>query len=225
MADFEALLDEAELPERTVNVCLQGKLRGDWELLSEQLQEAKQRDRESMSDDGGRSIAEQMEALEERMRAATVAVRLRALEEADGVPGRTRFNRLLAEHPPRKENRLDATLGLNKDTFFDALIPMSVVDVTAHDGDVHVPDGKWVNRMLGRITAKQWDDLANAAFVLNGGGVDVPFSPAASRITQDSGETSRRRSGSASASNGGTAGNRKKSSSTSTTKKGGSSGQ
>lgn len=220
MADFDALLDESELPERTVHVCLQGKLRGEWELLNEQLQEARQRDRQSLSDDGGRAIAEQMAALEERMRAATVGVRLRALPDAeDGTPGRTRFNRLLAEHPPRKENRLDASLGLNKDTFFDALIPLSVVDVTAHDGDVHVPDAKWVTRMLGKITAKQWDDLANAAFVLNGGGVYVPFSPTASRITQDSAETSRRRSGSASASSGGTAGKPKKSRSTSTTKK------
>lgn len=221
MTDFDALLDEAELPERTVNVCLRGKLRGEWELLSEQLSEARQRPRESMSDDGGRAIAEQMAELEERMREGTVGVRLRALPEEKGVPGRTRFNRLLAEHPPRKENRLDATLGLNKDTFFDALIPMSVVDVTANDGDVFEPDDKWVVRMLSRITAKQWDDLANAAFMLNGGGVDVPFSPTASRITQDSAETSRRRSGSASASGGGTAGSRRKSPSTRTTKKAG----
>lgn len=225
MADFDALLDEAELPERTVSVCLRGKLRAEWELLNEQLSEAQQRERSSMSDDGGQAVAEQMAELEERMRAGTVTVRLRALGDRDGTPGRTRFNRLVAEHPPRDDNRLDATLGVNKDTFFDALIPLSVVDVTAHDGDVHVPDDAWVERMLTRITARQFDDLANAAFLLNGGGVDVPFSPAASRLTRDSAATSKQRSGSGSASGGSTGGSRKKSRSTSTTTKGGSSGR
>lgn len=222
MADFNALLDEAELPERTVNVCLRGKLRGDWEKLDEQYKEARQRDRQSLSDDGGRAITDEMRDLEEQMRASTVAVRLRALpDDEEGTPGRVRFNKLIAAHPPRQGNRRDANLGVNLDTFFDALVPLSVVDVTAHDGDVFVPDAEWIVKLLGKITSKQWNDLADAAFVLNGGSVDIPFSPTASRTIRDSDETSRRQSDSASASGGGTAGSRKKSPNTRTTKKGG----
>lgn len=206
--DIEALLDQAEQPEKLVPICLRGDLRAEWEELERQLQEARRSPRSSMADDGGRAVAEQMAELEKRMQSATVTLRLRALP-------RREWKKLIEAHPPQSD--ADKRVGVSQATFYDALIARCLVEpeITAEQ----------LARMLDVITSGQYDQLAEAAWGLNRRDVDVPFSPTASRITRNSDETSRQQSGSAFPTSGGAAGSRSKSPSTRTTRKGGSSGR
>lgn len=206
MADFdiEALLDQAAQPEQSLTLCLRGDLRAEWEALERQFGEVRKRPRESLADDGGASIAAEMKQLEEQMRSSIVAIRLRALP-------RREWKKLIEAHPPKTDT--DKKIGLDQASFYDALIAKCLISPEL--------SSEQLTKMLDVITSGQYDELAEAAWALNRRDVQVPFSPTASRITQNSDETSRRRSDSASASAGSKAGNRRKSPSTSTTKKAG----
>lgn len=206
--DIEALLDQAEQPEKTLQLCLRGDLRAQWEELEHQFQEARRQPRESLADDGGQAIAEQMAELEERMRSSTVTLRLRALP-------RREWKKLIEAHPPTTD--VDKKIGINSGTFYDDLIAKCLVEPEM--------TGDQLARMLDVITSGQYDQLTESAWALNRRDVDVPFSLTASRITRNSDGTSRRQSDSASPTSGGAAGNRSKSRSTRTTKRGELSGQ
>jgi len=174
IANIDALLEQAHRPERTVEVCLRGDLRAEFELLEEQLVEAEKKPRESLSDPGPALIADQIEALREQMKSATIRIRLRAMP-------RREWATLVAEHPPRPDAAEDKGRLINMSSFFDAAVPKCIVD----------PDlsPTQFDRMVDAISNGQWSELANAAWLVNTGTVDVPFSRAALRISRNSDET------------------------------------
>lgn len=180
IANIDALLEQARRPERTVEVCLRGDLRAEFELLEEQLREADKKERTSLADPGPAPIIEQMDELREQMRGATIRIRLRAMPRRDWAT-------LVAEHPPRDDVAADKGRLVNMSTFFDAAVPRCIVD----------PDlsPQQFDRMVDAISNGQWSELANAAWLVNTGAVDVPFSPVASRISRNSDETSKPPSG------------------------------
>lgn len=168
MKDVKALIRDAQLPETTVEICLHANLQAEFEQLDRQLSAADQTD--SLAG-GNREIASRIEQIRQDMKDATVDFRLRALP-------RPRWRALVAEHEPRKDgddiHREDQFIGVNTETFFDALLRVSVVDPVLDDED-------W--QLLGEnLTDRQFDTLATAAWKLNRTDVDVPFSPAASKI-------------------------------------------
>lgn len=103
-------------------------------------------------------------------------VTIQALSKLDGVPGRKRWNALVREHPPRTEDdvpeatrKADADLGVNDDTFGEALVPLSVVGIS--------DDDMTVDELLDAISSAQFDLIYAAAFALNRGVGSNPKSP------------------------------------------------
>ncbi|WBB73230.1 hypothetical protein O7602_26680 [Micromonospora sp. WMMD1128] len=179
MSSIKDRIKAARLPERTVPICLRGDLNAEFEELERQLEEALRIPATSLEGDGSGAIAERMEELRRQMRDETTTFRVRAMPPP-------RWRAFCAEHPPRKddEGNIDARdrlLGVNTETFYEALIRVSVIDPVLDDDDwaALLGDG-------GVLTDRQFSDLAEAAWSVNRREVDVPFSPAASRMTQGS---------------------------------------
>ena len=194
-----ALPADETRPEKIVALCLRGDLRAEWDRLRAQLDTAPADDEPSTmaARASKRRIAEQLAAIEDEMRAATVEFRLRALprKRLPGMrPGQVVWHELVERHPPRtgadgKPDRRDTVIGVNTDSFFDELVRVSIVEP-------ELDERRW-QALLERLTDAQWDELARAAWSLNRSGVDVPFSGAASMIRRLAGE-SRRQNDSAS---------------------------
>ncbi|HEX5996945.1 MAG TPA: hypothetical protein VFY84_17520 [Jiangellales bacterium] len=172
MGDIKALLRDARLPERTVELCLRGDLVAEYEAV--EAEHARAVDNRGNSLSAGVETAqlrERLDGLREQMAASNVTFRLRALS-------RPEFRRLVAQHPPRRDgdevNERDNNVGINTETFFDALVRASVVEPQLDDED-------WDLLLGERLTDRQFDLLAGAAWALNKRDVDIPFSFAGSQ--------------------------------------------
>lgn len=169
--NFATLLGTARLPERSVQVCLRGDLVADHEAAERDLEQAQKRSGGSLAGGGIGAIVERIEALEAQMQESTYAFRLRAMPKP-------KFRALIAAHGPRRGDDgevLDADrhLGVNAETFFDALIRACLVDP-------ELDDAEWL-QLVEALTDAQYDELSGAAWLLNRSEVDIPFSRAASR--------------------------------------------
>jgi hypothetical protein len=175
LKNFKTMLAEAKLPESTVEVCLRGDLAADHEALERQLEQAERSGADSLAGSGAGELADKILALEAEMREHTYEFRLRALP-------RPAWRGLCAEHPPRKGDDgavVDADrIGVNADTFYDAIIRACLVDP-------ELADDEW-GQLVDALTDRQYDVLADAAWGLNRREVDIPFSRAASRMKRDS---------------------------------------
>jgi hypothetical protein len=178
---IKQLLRDAKLPERSVPVCLQADLVAEFETAERDLAEAQRNTRDSLAAGTKvRELSERIEALRARMLEHTIDFRLRAMP-------RPQWRKLLAEHPPRKNTADgsvvddDILLGINSETFFDALLHASVVEPELDDED-------WSLLLDEKLTDAQWGTLTNAAWSLNRKDVDVPFSSAASKTPASSGD-------------------------------------
>lgn len=183
MTDIKSMLAEARLPERTVPICLRGDLVAEHEELERQLEQANQRASDSLAGNGAGDLVDRIEALQEEMRAATVTFRVRALPKPV-------WRALLAEHPPRhddddKPNPEDATVGLNMETFWDALVRACLIEPVIDDEAWALMAGT-----EGRLTDRQIGQLADAAWAVNRGDVSVPFSHAVSQARRTTGTAS-----------------------------------
>lgn len=180
MSTIKDKIKSARLPERTVPVCLDGALVAEIETAERDLQRLTEQPAvDSLEGAPGlRAAAERVEELRRQMQESTVEFRLRALP-------RQRWKALIALHSPRRDeddrvDERDRAIGVNVDTFFPALIRVSVVapELDAEDWTALLGD----ENTDGALTDRQFDELANAAWYLNRDTVDVPFSLAASRI-------------------------------------------
>lgn len=173
LKNFKSMLAEAKLPETTVMICLRGDLAADHEAAERELAQAENRGPDSLAGSGAGEIAGRIEALEAQMREHAYEFRLRALPRAA-------WRALCADHPPRKADDgsvVDADrIGVNADTFYDAIIRACLVDPELDDAD-------WA-LLVEALTDRQYDEIAEAAWGLNRREVDVPFSRAASRMRQ-----------------------------------------
>jgi hypothetical protein len=169
----EDIIRGGSLPTASVQVCMHADLTAQHEELERELHAALNLPRDSLAaGSNANQISEQIRALEEQMRGHTVTFTFRALP-------RRMWKLLIAKHPPRKTE--DGSLherdgaGVNADTFYEAMIRACA---TGPD----LPDEVWDLLFAEKLTDRQFDQLANAAWRLNRHEVDVPFSPAASRI-------------------------------------------
>jgi hypothetical protein len=202
IAELDAMLAAAKQPEKTVPICLRGDLQADWEELDRELTELRTKNAGTLAGDPAEgAVADRIRALEAEMATSTLTLRLRALR-------RKQWMALLELHPARPDNAMDKIYNLNVDVFFPDLIARCLVSPEM--------DQNQLDTLIDSITSRQYDVLTEVAWNLNRADVSVPFSYTASRITGDSGETSKRQSGSASATDDSQAGSRRKSRSTST---------
>ena len=191
--DFEALVRSSRRPERTVPICLRGDLVAEFEDLDRQLADELAKpsatDKRLGQRPAGQATAEAILALREQMAASTVVFRLRALAPK-------RWGELRAEHPPRKGDDgdvLDADgMGVNTDTMFKPLVRESVIYPELSDKAWAMllaeeePDPDDPDAGKRGLSNRQFEDLVGAAWSLNRGAVDIPFSRTASRVMQNS---------------------------------------
>lgn len=176
--NVKALIRAAKLPEKTVPVCLHADLVAEMEQAERDLTDAQRQPADSLAAGGkAREIAERIETLRQQMVDHTVEFVLRAMP-------RPEWKAFVAEHPPRKDDKgevdeRDRYTGINSETFYDALVRRSVVEPELDDED-------WSLLLGEKLTDRQFDTLADAAWALNRRDVDVPFSLAASRILRTS---------------------------------------
>lgn len=180
MTNIKDLLNGARLPERTVPICTRGDLVAEHEELERQLDEANRRASDSLAGNGAGEIIDRMAALQDEMRASTVTFRLRALPKP-------KWRALLAEHPPRRTeddrpDPEDAAIGVNMETFWDAIVRACLIDPEVDDESWALMAGD-----DGRLTDRQIGALADAAWAVNRGDVSVPFSHAVSQAKQTTG--------------------------------------
>jgi hypothetical protein len=175
LKNFKTMLAGAKLPERTVEICLRGDLVAEHQQAERDLERAKKAPGNSLAGDGSGEIAERIQALEAEMQENVYPFRLR------GLPGPD-FRAFKAEHPIRIEdgeaNKDDAVFGFNIETGVTPLTRMCLVDPE--------PDDETWALLLGKLTESQLEELGACAWLLNRGGVDIPFSSAASELMQAS---------------------------------------
>lgn len=179
--NFQAMLADAKLPEKSVPICLRGDLVADFEEAERLLVEANKSRGDSLA--GGEKLgelAERVEQLREQMRDHFYDFRLRALPKRQ-------WRALVAEHQPRRVDGAegpevhedDKYIGVNAETFFDAMIRACLVDP-------ELDDQQWAH-LLEVLSDKQYEALSSAAWGVNRSDVDVPFSHVASLISRRTG--------------------------------------
>lgn len=91
---------------------------------------------------------------------------------------RSEWKKLVADHPPREGNEGDKAIGVNEDTFKEALVPASVVEPTEFTEDD-----------LDSLSDVDFDRLYFAAFALNRAPAAGPKAGLASRLSRETSET------------------------------------
>jgi hypothetical protein len=170
--DFAALLDAVRPPERTAFLCLREDLRAVHDQLQLELAKAS---RDAVTSLGGgaagQDLAQRIRAIEADMDAAKVPFRFRALTP-------DAWSKLEDAHPAREGHD---ERQFNLDTFPPALIAASCVDPVMTEADV--------KQLFEKISSGQMGVLFDAAFLVNTGRAEVPFSALASAMTSGSGES------------------------------------
>jgi len=195
---FTELLKGAKLPEASHPVCLRADLTAQFEAAERELAALGNKADITTLDGGGprRRLVQKIEKLQQEMTAGTVEFRLRALPKS-------KWRALVAAYPPRTGGDgeplpQDATIGVDREAFLDALIKISVVEpaisqeqwleLIGHSEDEKrrlTAEGKEDEILEGVLTDRQYSDLCDEAWFLNRGEVSVPFSLAVSQLKTD----------------------------------------
>lgn len=174
------ILDQAKLAERTVSLYLGGDrdLQLRYEELERRLPFAKEAAPDSLGEGSKvRAIEEEMVAIRAEMEPSIVDFRLRAMRRKD-------FRDFRDQHQPRKDadgntHPEDVTVGANTDTIWEPLVRAAIVEP-------EFTDEQMTHLLEEVLTDAQFEELALAAYDLNRGRADVPFSSAASRGKRNS---------------------------------------
>ena len=159
--------------ERTVDICLAGKLVADIEQLDRELAALDDREKASrrIADRSeAREKAEQIEALREQMAKHTVSFRLRG-------KGSKHWREWKVKHPPRDGVDEDERLGVNFDDLIDS-VPDYIVSP-----DTDTDDWSFV---VESASPADVQDAALMVYLMHTQRVDVPKSRLASLVRQRS---------------------------------------
>jgi hypothetical protein len=172
---IRALVQDAEPPEGTVQLCLRLSVQRQIEALEQQLIEMRRGDEKlrSLGDNPDSSpIRDQIEALIAEAKDATIDVLLRAMPHKQ-------WRDLVAKHPAKTDDYLYDANGL-----MDEAVPMCWVEPEL--------DKETIDKLLEKLTQGQWDALVEKVTELNRGEGRVPFSALASQLRQNSDATSKK---------------------------------
>lgn len=173
--DFKAKLAKASLPERSMPLCLNGALQGEYDELAAELAGLPAGEQRLGRNPEAVRISKRMLEISEEMRDSEVVFRLRALPRKD-------WKSLWAQHPAKDDDTPGSkALGVSLEAFLEQLVRQSIVDPALDDEDLETT--------LDVLTDKQYSDLTDLAWSLNRGDVSIPFSALASEIQRNSGET------------------------------------
>lgn len=180
--ELDELIDDAELPEDTVKLCLHNSLQREFEAADKRLADALETDRGADSLGGGAAdlevLAAEVERIRQQMAASVVTFRFQARDK-------DRWPELIAAYPPREGNEADSRYGLHFNAFMTELIQESTISPA-------MTPARWA-KVLKKITDGQWELLTSTLWQLNRKAeLSVPFSPAASRIMRNSAAASKR---------------------------------
>jgi len=173
-------------PTKGVELCLDLSTRIEWEKLEVELKEARQEPGGDKRLAGGpvQSLAKQIEGLEAAMAESTVTFTLTALKRRD-------WDKHKADHPPRKGVKSDDQMGVNEETFYDAVMADSVLSVDGPDGDQVEWDHEQWGPLADEMTNAQYADFKLAILQLNVGeaAARLPKSLSASLVMARSDES------------------------------------
>lgn len=174
MTSIKDRLAAAKLPERSLQVCLRGDLRAEFDALELQLRDARQSSgRKRMSErPEAAQIAEKMATLQDEMADAMLDLTVRALP-------RREWQRLYREHPPEPDRPGDVAVGVALDDFMAVVVPLCVVEPVLDAED-------WA-RLDETLASADYDRIFNAVWEVNRSGVDVPKSQLASLVMNEGG--------------------------------------
>jgi len=171
-------------PETRVLFCLDGDLKAEHEAAEAEFNAARA---QSLADarlnSPVKDLAQRVNDLEEKMKAATVSFLVRGMKRGD-------WNELVAAHAPREGNALDKSYGFNVEALMKVAVPKSIAGVENHAGaalDFSVKD-EW-DALADDMTDSQYEDFVLATLRVNKGRNEVPFSLSAFRMIQDSDQT------------------------------------
>lgn len=173
MTDLAGIKARATLPTRTVALCVAGELVEQRDALLAQLAAVKPAT--SLGDDGGRrALLEQIAALDEQMRDATVEFRLRAL------PARA-WTEFWGRWPTRRENETAEAFAARRWPAYLEVLSRSCVEpaLTVAEAD----------ELAEVLHGSAWSELISEAVAVNMGDVDIPNFDAASAPTGTSAQT------------------------------------
>lgn len=166
---FDQLLEQAQLPEDTVDICLRGDLVAKYNTLHQQLVAIPDPQPGSESLAGNSTKADlqaQIDAAGKQMRRSTKTFQLRALSDRA-------FSKFRDQHPPRPEDRRDMLVGYNRETLGPALVRACLVDPK--------PSSEQWEKLRDVLSPGEWSKLDRAVTNLNFSEINVPFSSAASQ--------------------------------------------
>lgn len=125
-----------------------------------------------------RAVAAKIADLEKQMDESTVCVKLKAIKRAE-------YAELVAAHPAREDNDVDAAFGFNTDTFADAAMPKSIVSAwkKATGKKVDFTGEDWAE-VSEEFTDAQYSDFTSALIGINRQATGVPFSQTASVVNR-----------------------------------------
>lgn len=167
-----ALIADAQLPGRTISLCLRADLVAELDELEADLRTMRPSDRLTGNAEA-RAVAEKIEALRQRMKDSTVRFRLQSLPPRE-------FQKFVAEHGPRDGNAEDKAAGINTETYFFDLVQRCLI------GPALDPDQ--LGQLVLKLSLSQWRELTQAAVDLNIEKISIPFSQAASMLLRPSPE-------------------------------------
>lgn len=210
MKTIDEILASARRPEDTVPICTRGDLVSQWQALERRLEHAPTAPANLGERAEATVIAEQMAELREQMADAEEQFHLRALPPRQWVKFHATF-------PVKGKDETD-------DDYSDRIYAWTCKAVSLTCVQPAMTPEQ-VDELVPLLSTRQWVGLSNGAVMLNTGEISLPFSVAASALTQDSGPTSPRPSNSESVSPVSSAPNRAARRRTSTTKKAASPGR
>jgi hypothetical protein len=165
--DFEAILAQAKLPERTVTLCLREDLVAEYEQLDTELRSAS-RTAPSLGEVAPATvIARRMDEVRQQMLEHQRSFLLRAW------PAR-KFAKLRDAMPTTGKDQSDEEFADLWHAAICDLVSKMLVKPAA------TPDQ--VASLAERLAESQWRSLSNAAWDINASGQAIPFSVAASAI-------------------------------------------
>ena len=175
MSTFQEILAEAKRAGDSLDLCLRGDLTAPYRELERKLATASRTPPSLGERSEATLIAEQMQALEAKMAAATRNFRLEAM------PARTWSDFKLTQ-PERAKDETDEAWMARWFGWMCVLVSKSVVEPV-----VMTPEQ--VAELCDVLSGGQWDELCERAWALNGKDVAVPFSVAASVLVPPPGQS------------------------------------
>jgi hypothetical protein len=168
---IEEILGKIKVPVRAVQICLDADLQAEHDELSAHLEVLLRNPPTKMSQAGKvRELAEQIRALEERMRASEVSFRFRALTK-------DAFDKIREEFPPLEGSGLTWNVGEGTPLLLaaSAISPVMTEDQA--------------KELIGTVSAGHAERMVGAAFLATTGSTQVPFSARASELTGGTGQS------------------------------------